>query len=154
MKTGFVVVQLFLLLLTSSLLNGQSAKTETPREDKAEISRLEDRWLKAIETADVATLDSILADDFVRPVPAARRFITKTQLLEYYKSHKQESSAPKHIENLSVTFYGTTAIARGNVVTADPNSHVVSRNLFTDVFVFRGGRWQALSAQENETANH
>ena len=154
MKPCAANVQILLLILASSLLNAQSAKTQTLRADRTEIPKLEDRWLKAIEDADTLTLDSILADDFVRPAPAAGRFITKSQLLVYYKSHKPASSAPKHIENLKVTLYGTTAIARGNVATTDSNSDVVSRNLFTDVFMLRNGRWQAVAAQENDTTSH
>jgi len=153
MKPCIGCFQILLLLLVSSL-NGQSTKTETPQNGIAEIARLEDRWLKAIETADIATLKSILAEDFVRPIPLSAQFISRSQLLDYYKSHKQAATPPKHIENLSVTFYGTTAIARGNVVASDPVGHVVSRNLFTDVFAFRDGRWQAVSAQENDTWLH
>ena len=147
-------VPIVCLLFASSILICQSPKSETPKSDTAEIARLEDRWLKAIETADIATLKSILADDFIRPIPLSAQFVTKSQLVDYYKSRKPAATPPKHIENFSVTFYGTTAIARGNVVANDPTGQVVARNLFTDVFVFRDGRWQAVSAQENDTWLH
>jgi hypothetical protein len=117
---------------------------------KAEIASLEDRWLKAIEDADVTTLNQILGDDFVRPAPSTGQFITKSQLLAYYRSRKQmPSTGSKRIENLSVTLYGNTAITRGTVVSRDSSGRIVSKNLFTDVFVHREDRWQAVSAQEN-----
>jgi hypothetical protein len=144
---------ILLLLLVAPSLNGQPSKPEATSSDKAAIATVEDRWLKAIETGDIATLDSILSDDFIRPVPLSAQFITKSQLLDYYKTHKPAPSGPKHIENLTVTLYGATAIARGSVVTNDATGNV-ARNLFTDVFVSRNGRWQAVSAQENDTITH
>lgn len=151
MKPCIGCVQIVLLLFASSFLNGQPAEAKTKQTDQAEIARLEDRWLKAIAASDFATLDSILADDFVRPAPTAGQFITKSQLLDYLKSHKPTATTSRHIENLTVAFYGTTAIARGNVVTVGATGEVVSKSLFTDVFVIRGNHWQAVSAQENDT---
>ncbi|MBS1801771.1 MAG: nuclear transport factor 2 family protein [Acidobacteria bacterium] len=149
MKPRLRRLAIVLFLLASPLLNGQSSNIETQPAYKAKIAALEERWLKAIEGADIVTLDKILADDFVRPVPSAGRFISKAQLLDYYKGHKP-TAASRHFENLNVTIYGDTAIARGNLVTAGSGTHAPSKNLFTDVFVLREGRWQAVSAQEND----
>ena len=137
------------MLLTPPLLCCQSRQAATPHTDTAEIASLEDRWLQAIQTADIATLDAILADDFLRPAPTAGRFITKSQLLDYYKSHHPASAPGKHIEGLQVSLYGTVAIARGFVVSANAQSQTPSKSLFTDVLVKRAGKWQAISAQEN-----
>ncbi|HEY2468720.1 MAG TPA: nuclear transport factor 2 family protein [Terracidiphilus sp.] len=147
------VLTFAVLLVGSSLIIAQSGENESNRVTK-EITRLEDRWLNAIQTADVAALDQIIADDFVRPAPAAGEFITKAQFLAYYRAQKPApSTASTRIENLSVKDYGNTAIARGIVVNRDANGHILSRNLFTDVFVIRDGRWHAVSAQENALTN-
>jgi len=138
----------------SPILLSQSAKPVSPNADTREIQDIEDRWLKAIESSDVTALDPILADDFVRPVAAAGRFINKAQLIDYYKARKPSPGTSSHIEDLDVTRYGDTAIARGRVITSDADGHTVSDRLFTDVFVHRNGRWQAVSAQENEIAKH
>lgn len=125
--------------------------SQSRNNSKAEISRLEDRWLQAIDAVDIAALNQILADDFLRPAPASGQFITKAQMLNYYRSRKHSAtSASKRIENLSVTVYGNAAIARGMVVSRDASGHVLSKNLFTDVFLNRDARWQAVSAQEND----
>ena len=137
----------FALLLAPPFLCSQSQTGATPNADTAAIASLEDRWLQAIQTADIPTLDSILADDFLRP--AAGRFITKAQLLDYYNSHHPAPAPAKHIERLQVSLYGTVAIARGFVVSANVQSQTTSKSLFTDVFVKRAGKWQAISAQEN-----
>lgn len=136
------------LACTSCCLVAQPARSAD--DSKAEIARLEDRWLKAIDNSDIATLGQILADDFLRPAPTAGQFITRTQLLAYYRSHKPSAPAGnRHIEDLSVTVYSNIAIARGRVVNRDAPGRIASTSLFTDVFVNRKGQWQAVSAQEN-----
>ncbi|HEU4586465.1 MAG TPA: hypothetical protein VFR95_11990 [Gemmatimonadaceae bacterium] len=49
---------------------------------------------------------------------------------------------------MRVRFYGTTAIVTGTVIRSRGGSEV-GRNVFTDVFVKRDGRWQAVSAEES-----
>ena len=50
---------------------------------------------------------------------------------------------------MTVTVYGATALARGVVTTTDSRGRAIRKLLFTDVFVKRAGKWQAVSAQEN-----
>ena len=114
------------------------------------IVRLESQWLNALSSADVKEIARILAGDFVRPAPAAGRFIDKATLLQYYRTHlRARSAAPRRMEKLHVDIYGSTAIARGVLVVPNSTAHNESRLLFTDVFVRRDGTWQAVSAQEN-----
>lgn len=137
-------------MLIATCVSLSSQPPDRAARARTEIARLENRWLKAIETSDISALDSVLADDFIRPAPAAGQFITKSQLLAYYKARKPSASGVKRIENLQVNVYGTTAIARGIAVSTDAAGREASRNLFTDVFVLRDDRWQAVSAQEND----
>ena len=46
--------------------------------------------------------------------------------------------------------YGTAGIVNGMVVAADNAGSVVKKTVFTDVFAYRDGRWQAVNAQEND----
>ena len=57
---------------------------------------------------------------------------------------------PKPLTLSGSFIYGDVAIARGILTAADAHGTVVRKTLFTDVFVRREGRWQAVSAQENE----
>ena len=49
---------------------------------------------------------------------------------------------------LNVRVLGDAAIATGIVVTTDTTGTTLDRAVFTDVFVHRDGRWQAVNAQE------
>ena len=114
------------------------------------MKHLESKWLDAINDADVTTIANTLSDDFVRPAPEYAQFANKAEVLSYYRSHlSAHSSVQRRIEDLTVSVYDTTAIARGRVVTSNSDGKVVSETLFTDVFVQHDGRWQAVSAQEN-----
>jgi len=50
---------------------------------------------------------------------------------------------------MSISVYGSTALARGVLITTDPDGRIIRKLLFTDVFVKRAQNWRAISAQEN-----
>lgn len=123
---------------------------DNTEEAKAAVAQLEDQWLNALNTVNVDTIAGILADDFVRPAPDSGQFITKADLLSYYRSHlKRISPEQRRIDDMTVSVFANTAIARGWVIRSAADGHVISKLLFTDVFVQRDGKWQAVSAQEN-----
>ncbi|MGE5112306.1 MAG: nuclear transport factor 2 family protein [Acidobacteriaceae bacterium] len=107
------------------------------------IADLETHWLQHID--DPTVLDSILADDFVHTLPSG--FITKQQQIDFAKAHPRTPQEERHFEDFKVRVYGDTGIANGIVVTTDASG--THRTVFTDIFVKRNGKWQAVNAQEN-----
>ena len=131
-------------------LVAENSNSTTVDREQAAVAKVENEWLSALTSANVDAIAGILADDFVRPAPDYGNFVGKKELLSFYRSHLHpNSSQKKRIENMKVTIYGSTALARGTLVTTNAEGALVSRLLFTDVFVKRDGRWQAVSAQEN-----
>jgi hypothetical protein len=116
-----------------------------PDADEKEILALEDRWLHA---RDAVTLERILATDFVHPVSAGV-FLTKEQHIDSYIKHLPPASRKTRFEQVKIRFYGGTAIVNGVVIASDESGKELDRSVFTDVFVYRDGRWQAVNAQEN-----
>ena len=119
-----------------------------PDEDQAkrELLGLEDEWLKA--SGDAQVQEHILADDFVHALPLG--FITKQEQIDFLRSHRAHTdNLRRHFEDLRVRVYGTAAVVNGIVVAAD-NSGAVRKTVFTDVFAYRNGHWQAVNAQEND----
>lgn len=113
------------------------------------IADLETRWLQHID--DPTVLDVILADDFVHALPSG--FISKQQQIDFAKAHPRAPQENRHFEDFKVRVYGDTGIANGIVVTTDAGA--THRTVFTDVFVKRNGKWQAVNAQETpEQAQH
>jgi ketosteroid isomerase-like protein len=127
-----------------------NAKASEAERDKAAVADLEQQWLNALNKADVNTIAEVLADDFVRPAPDSGQFVNKADLLQFYRSHLSPlASGQKRIEHMTVTLYGSTALARGVLITTNSDGQVIRKLLFTDVFVKHAAKWQAVSAQEN-----
>jgi ketosteroid isomerase-like protein len=125
-------------------------KASEVERDKTAVADLEEKWLNALNKADVNAIAEVLADDFVRPAPDSGQFVNKADLLQFYRSHlSPQASGQKRIEDMTVTLYGSTALARGVLITTDSEGQVIRKLLFTDVFVRRAAKWQAVCAQEN-----
>jgi Domain of unknown function (DUF4440) len=114
---------------------------------KQELLKLEDQWLQGLQDAQVQ--ERILADDFVHVLPMG--FITKKEQLDFLRSLKPPAdNLSRHFEDLRVRIYGTAGIVNGIVVATDKSGGVVKKSVFTDVFAYRDGHWQAVNAQEND----
>lgn len=114
------------------------------------VIRLENRWLANKDNPDV--LDSILADDFVHVVPAG--IISKQEHISFVRAHPNALTGMHKFEELQVRVYGSVAIANGIVVAEAAGKGAERRTLFTDVFAFRNGRWQAVNAQETPAGDN
>jgi hypothetical protein len=123
------------------------AKEDRDRDkDREKITRLEQEWLHA---KDAATLDRILAPDFVHVIPMDH-FMTKQEHIDWHVKHPEPEAHNTRFDKFNVRFYGDTAIVNGSVIATNPLGKVLERTMFTDVFVFRDGKWRAVNAQEND----
>ena len=120
------------------------AQSPTVRADSDRVVSLEHTWLAS---GDSATLERILAPDFLHPVFTGD-IIDKAEHIAFVVAHPRPASVHTRFERLDVRLYGSTAIATGIVDAAQGGNAGVRRTVFTDVFVKRDGRWQAVSAQE------
>ena len=122
------------------------AQSRNPGEDRAALIALENEWLANEHNA--AVLERILASDFVHPLPTGD-FVTKAQHIAFSSAHPPPANRKQHFDQMRVRVYGDAGIVNGVVVTTDEEGHEADRTVFTDVFVWRDGRWQAVNAQEN-----
>lgn len=117
-----------------------------PGLDKEGLVAVEWVWLNA---KDAATLARILAPDYVHVIPGAG-FITREQQIAWFKAHPVPPGVERRFEDLRERIYGEVGIVNGVVVRTTPSDAKPHRTLFTDVFVYQDGRWQAVNSQENE----
>ena len=140
------------LLVLASLMAGQPSDAfqtaRSPESDRKALLSIEDEWLHA---RDSATLERILADDFVHPV-AQGVFLSKAEHIEWYVKHLPPLERKRRFDQVRVRIYGDTAVVNGMVIANDASGKEVDRSVFTDVFVYRDGRWQAVNAQENRVS--
>ena len=109
------------------------------------LEAIERQWLASEH--DSATLERILADDFLHPV-AAGVFLTKAEHIGWAVRHPAPSGRQQRFDQLRMRRYGNVGLVTGLVISTGGDGRE-DRTVFTDVFVRRHGRWQAVNAQEN-----
>ena len=145
MRTGLLHRALVLATLCGLAAAQIHAAARSADSDRQALTALETEWLAS---HDAATLDHILAPDFVHPV-AAGVFLTKAEHIDWSTKHLPSPGRTQRFERLDVRLYGDVAIVNGTVVANDAQGGEVERSVFTDVFAYREGRWRAVNAQEN-----
>jgi Domain of unknown function (DUF4440) len=125
------------------------------------VMAVEQHWLTALHHRDVQTLARILGREFIDS-DFQGEAITRAQFLAYF-AHSAARPAPavrQTFRDTMVRFVagGEVAIVTGVVVTrpaAVPDAATASNpppaiahSRFTDVFVWRDARWQAVTGQE------
>lgn len=133
--------------LTAPSRNSARRSADTTAAAKDAVVKLENLWLA--NEGNPTVLDSILADDFVHVLPIGS--ISKREHIDFVRQHPWPKMKEHRFEKLQVRVYGDVAIANGTVL-AIPENGAARRTYFTDVFALRGGRWQAVNAQESEAA--
>src|SRR5262249_17367677 len=94
-------------MLTMGLLNVRRVAVEPAQardttQDQTAIRTLEQEWLQA---RDAATLDRILAPDFLHPVTSGE-LLTKDQHIAWVVGHPRPESTKVSFESLRVRLYG------------------------------------------------
>jgi hypothetical protein len=128
------------------LLAAASCPTE-PR-TPAGLRQAEDRWVEALEARDSAALACRLSPDFADN-DWQGAVVSRDDMLA-----RLPKRPPSRLQltDVTVRIEGTTGIVRGLNTQASSDSKIVGRVRFTDIFVWRTGRWQAIAAQETIVA--
>jgi ketosteroid isomerase-like protein len=118
----------------------------SPEDVVATITRLEHEWVAAIEKKDSATLDRLIAADFVGTSPTAHTY-TKANAIDDLKDGNYVVDK-MDLDEASVNVYGTTAVSftsqeeKSKYAGTDTSGHYH----FTDVWVKKDGRWQVVAS--------
>ena len=131
----------------------------TAHHTEADVMQVEQDWLDALRSRDMKALDRILAEDWLDHSSQGTVVTRK----DFFSGGAAPSTgkpgahiASQYFENTGVRFYGDVAIATGTVVTeyeSEKTENLPARRvLYTDVLVWRDGRWQAVSSQETLAA--
>jgi len=108
----------------------------------------ERNWVSAIERRDAAALDCLLADGFT-DFNWRGQVVTRAQMLDGFAA---KPHVTLELDDLSTDVEGDMAVVRGRNVQTGSDGKPMGAVRFTDVFVYRGGTWRALCAQETVIA--
>ena len=110
------------------------------------FTKIENDWWEADKAKDEKALGRILADDWFYLGPQGT--MTKAQELAEVKK-RDENIASLTLMDMKVRVYGDVAIVtfREHENSTKKNTDSSGDYLYTDVFVKRQGRWQAVNSQ-------
>ena len=104
----------------------------------------EEKWAKALDHNDVQAVGCLLADEF-QDADVNGALHNRAEALA-------RAAQPRHgtnrLEDMHAHIYGHAGFVRGLNRVVDSSGKVVASVLFTDFFVYRNGRWQAVAGQE------
>lgn len=104
----------------------------------------EESWAKALDEHNASVIDCLLAAEF-QDADVNGALHSRAEALAHLSQRRPGSN---HLEDIAVRIYGDTGFARGVNRVLDSSGKVVASVRFTDVFVYRDGRWQAVVGQE------
>ncbi|MFZ3264655.1 MAG: nuclear transport factor 2 family protein [Terriglobales bacterium] len=147
MKNSSVISIAALLALILPALTLPAFSLNCPKnqpQTHAALLELEQKWADALSRNDADTVACMVADEF-EDADVDGSLHTRSQMLEHIPNRKpgvnQLSEMRAHVE-------GNFGFTRGLATLVDSSGKVVARVRFTDVFIYRNGRWQALAGQE------
>ena len=112
--------------------------------DEATLVQIEHTWVRAAEQHDAAALACILADEFEEADSDGSLINRSTMLAGATKPQKGHDE----LEDLHAHIYGEVAYVRGIGVRVE-NGGPAGKTRFTDIFVYRDGRWQCVAGHES-----
>jgi ketosteroid isomerase-like protein len=136
---GFVGVAV-LIAATVVVVRAQQS-TQVAAENYIKLS--EQQWAEASMKRDTATVERIVADDFVGVDPSGAYFRKADELADVGKNEGDYVSAKS--EDVTVRFYGNAAVAQGSE-SWQKRSGERGRYVWTDTWIRRNGKWQIVAA--------
>ncbi|HEY1464867.1 MAG TPA: nuclear transport factor 2 family protein [Terriglobales bacterium] len=131
------------LLLLCSSAYGAICPTGQVK-DEAALVQIEHTWIRTVEQHDPAALGCILADEF-EEADFDGSLINRSKMLA---SASKPSNGHDELADLRAHIYGDVAYVRGSVCIIE-NGRPVEKTRFTDMFVYRDGRWQCVAGHDS-----
>jgi len=132
------------MLVLCSLAYAAPCPTAQVKDGSALVAA-EQTWARSLEHQDTATLGCILADEFEDAGPDGKltdRATTLAKAAVHRAVHHELSDLHPHVQ-------GEFGYIRGQAAAVDAQGKTVATVRFTDVYVYRDGRWQCVAGHES-----
>jgi len=143
------VLALSLMLVTNALF----AQTKPSKGSAEEILiQMELDWSQADVKKDAAALNRILADDWTG-IDFQGTVMSKKDVMKDLHSNATATESTE-LQEMKVRIFGNTGLVSGTEIEKSQYKGKDSSGayIWTDVFVLRNGRWQAVSSQSTKLA--
>ena len=139
-----IAALLVMVMFASPAQDKDQAKAESY------IKESESKWAEAGVKGDTASIERILADDFVGVAPDGS-FYDKAK--EIADTRDVGNMVSNHVNEVKVRFFGDTAVAQGSESwekrTGEPKK---GRYVWSDTWVRRNNKWQIVAAEDVSAA--
>jgi ketosteroid isomerase-like protein len=119
---------------------------QTGGDTRKTIVDLENRWLEADKASNPDMVAALMSDNYLA-TNSEGKLEDKAKTLELVKTRKYNTA---EYEDVQVTLFGNTAIARGGYKGSgtEPSGKPFTEHLrWTDTWVKNGGNWQVVATQ-------
>jgi ketosteroid isomerase-like protein len=110
--------------------------------DCSALRKLNDVYIRSVQTSDVSCFKELLADDFQCALPNGS-LVDKVAFLEHVSRPASLSNLKAH--DVEVCLLGDVAIIHARTTFRNSDGQM-GASRYTDVWARRHGRWQAISA--------
>lgn len=147
MQTSRKVPFLLAAVLLSLTLAANSAFSQQKSDAASKILALENKWNEAYKQGDVATMNSLLADDFIITVEDGATFSKAGYIA--HSGNSDNKVLISEMSDLKVRIHGETAIVTGayhekGISSGKPYEY---HDRLTDVWMMMtDGRWQVIAS--------
>ena len=139
-----IVLRLFVIVMVAvPVALAASCPSGQPKTEAALLD-IEQTWAKALQQHDADAVGCLVGEEFEDAGVDGSVHDRATMLAQV----PQRGPNRNRLEDMHAHLYGDAAYVRGINQVTDPSGKPVARVRFTDIFVYRGGRWQAVAGQE------
>lgn len=133
-----------LVLLFLATLN--AAGPQSKRDNASQVLAVEKQWNEVYKRGDIATMNSLLTDDFIITVEDGRTFSKPG-----YIAHTGNSTVHVQVSDMSdlqVRMHGNTAVVTGayHEKGTDNGKSYEYRDRLTDIWMNYNGRWRLIAS--------
>lgn len=142
---GACVKHIWLAFVFCATVYAAPCATSHIKEGNA-LVQAEQTWARALEHGDRAALDCILAEEFEDAGPDGSLTDRATTLAKASKPRLVHED----LSELRPQVHGDFGYIRGLATATDPQGKIIARVRFTDIYVYRDGRWQCVAGHESK----
>ncbi len=132
------------ILFGSSVAWAAGCPKHQPKDGSA-LVQLEQNWAAALSRHDADAVGCILADDF-QDVDPSGQIHDRAETLAGVPNRKPGTN---QLSELTPHIYGDFGYIRGLATLINGEGKTVARVRFTDIYVYREGRWLCVAGQES-----
>lgn len=140
-------MKILTLIAAGAALASSSFAADCPKNQpktEAALVQAEENWAAALNRKDADAVACLLGEEF-EDADVDGSLHHRSETLEHIPHRKPGTN---HLSELRAHIEGDSGFTRGLATLVDETGKVKARVRFTDVFVYRDGRWQALAGQE------